>query len=518
MKRLYKYLSAGTLVLVAAGIFLSISINQKPEINEYTSVDHLPRISPDYCKTVIPPNIAPLNFMIHEKGVQYGVMISSKQGEPIAILSHSPKISIPEKPWHKLLDSNRGQPLFIDVYLKGINDNWERFQTIANQIAKDDIDAYLVYRKIHPSHNTWRKMGIYQRNMTNFKEIPVLKNDNYKEGCAHCHDFNNHRTDKIAIGVRSGDYKSCVLIVDNEEGKQHQVYKLPQKFGFTSWHPSGKLFACTINDPPLVLHTCKNEMRDIVDVDSWIGYYVTGSNIVKTIPQLSQKDWLENYPTWSPDGKYLYFSNTIKRWGKVETVPPEHFDESKYSLYRISYDIKTDQWGEVEPILLAEETDLSLNQPRVSPDGRWVTFSLCEYSCWPSYHPDSDLYILDLKKTEATGKAQYRKMEVSSNECESWHSWSSNSKWIVFSSKMNNPLFNRTYITYVYKDGSLSKSLVLPQKDPTFYDSDLNTYTIPELVSEPVKHKGEILAKVIRSPISEDLDMPITGASPGMQN
>ena len=259
-------------------------------------------------------------------------------------------------------------------------------------------------------------------------------------------------------------------------------------------------------------------MRDIVDVDSWIGYYTLDSNIVKTIPQLSQKNWLENYPTWSPDGKYLYFTNTYKLWEKIETLPPEHFNDSKYSLYRISYDIDTDEWGEVEPILLSEETGLSLNQPRISPNGKWVTFSLCEYSCWPSYHPDSDLYILDLQKTESTGKAQYHKMEVSSSECESWHSWSSNSKWILFSSKKNNPLFNRTYITYVYEDGSLGKAFVLPQRDPAFYDGDLNTYTIPELVSEPVHHTGETLAKVIRNPQTVDLDMPITGASPGIQN
>lgn len=517
MKKQHQFLLIVTLVLVAAGIVWSVASIQKAAIENYTAVAQAPRISPDYSGTVIPPNIAPLNFQVKEEGTQYYIYISSKNGKSIEKKSPSPKIVIPEKQWHQLLDNNRGEDLTIDVYTRDANGDWKKFNSIINHIAEKEIDPYVVYRKIHPSHNTWRAMGLYQRNLTDFEETPVLKNDNYKWGCAHCHNFNNNLPDKIAIGIRSGDYKSCLLIVDEDEPNE-EVYKLPIKFGFTSWHPSGKMFACTLNDPPLVLHTCKNEMRDIVDVDSWIGYYMLGSDTVRTIPQLSQKGWLENYPTWSPDGKYMYFSNAVKLWDKIETVPPEYFDQSKYGLYRIAYDIDTNQWGDVEPILTAEETGLSLNQPRVSPDGRWVTFSLCEYSCWPSYHPDSDLYILDLRATEAAGKAQYRKMEVSSDECESWHSWSSNSKWILFSSKKNNPLFNRTYMTYVFEDGSLGKAFVLPQEDPTFYDGDLNTYTIPEMVAQPLRHTGETLAKVIRNPKAVDLDMPITGASPGIQN
>jgi hypothetical protein len=513
VRKQYRYFLIVVLVILIAGVAIFISKNRGVSIDRYNSMNQFPKIRPDYCGTVIPPNIAPLNFLIKEKGVRYYVKIHSKQGTPIEILSRTPKISIPEASWHELLSLNHGQELYVDIFVEAENKSWNKFQTVSNKIANEEIDAFLVYRKIHPSHNTWSFMGLYQRDLQNFKETPVLKNDRYQYGCAHCHTFCNNSSDKISISTRSRDYKSSLLIVEGDK-----IYKIVKKFGFTAWHPSGRLLALTINYPPLVLHANRNEMRDIVDIDSWIGLYYIDSEEIKTIPQLSRKDWLENYPTWSPDGRYLYFCNAKMLWTDTKTVPPEHYQESKYSLYRISYDIEKDQWGEIEAILLSKETGLSMNQPRVSPDGRWLTFSMCDYSCWPSYHPDSDLYILDLKKTEETRKPVYRKMEINSDECESWHTWSSNSRWIVFSSKKENPLFNRTYITYVDENGKLYKAFVVPHEDPTFYDSYLMTYTIPELVTEPVKNTEEKLARVIRDVENVPVDMAITGATPKKEN
>jgi hypothetical protein len=354
-------------------------------------------------------------------------------------------------------------------------------------------------------------MGLYQRNMQTFEETPILKNDKYLQGCAHCHSFGNNRADKISIAIRKssyGGYQNSQLIVEG-----NKVYKIGNVLGFTSWHPSGRLLVCSINHTRLILHTIRNEMRDIVDLKSSIGYFFIDSKEMKTIPQLSGKDQLENYPTWSPDGRYLYFTSAKMLWTDLNKVP-EKYDKVKYSLYRIRYDIEKDQWGETEPVLLSENTGLSLNQPRISPDGHWLTFSMCDYSCWPSYHPDSDLYIVDLIRAQETGRYEYRKMEINSDQCESWHTWSSNSRWIVFSSKRGNPLFNRSYIAFVNENGKLSKAFVLPQKDPTFYNTYLKTYTIPELITEPVKATGEKLAMVIRNSENVSLKMPITSVMP----
>jgi len=471
-----------------------------------------PRIHPDYSGSVIPPNIAPMNFRVMEKSARFRVSIRSTRGRPILLEGRSPDVVIPEKPWHALLESNRGEDLLFEVSAKGSDGGWNRYQAVSNRIAGEDIDGTLVYRKIHPSHNSWRSMGLYQRDLRTFEETAILTNDRYATGCAHCHSFLANRADRLSVDVRKSDYanfNSAQLILEGD-----RVTKLENIVGFTAWHPSGRMLACTVNKTGLILHTARNEMRDIVDRDSWIGYFFLDSLKIKTAPALSRKDWLENYPAWSPDGRTLYFSAVKMPWTDKNPVPPEHYEDVKYNLVRIRYDIESDRWGELESVLLAKDTGRSMNQPRISPDGRWLTFNGCDYSCWPSYHTDADLYIVDLQKAAETGRFECRKMEINTEQCESWHTWSSNSRWIVFSSKKDNPLFNRSYVTYVHGDGTLSKAFVIPQKDPMFYESYPKTYTIPELVTGPVKVRGEKLAKVIRGTDRITLDMAITSASP----
>jgi len=122
------------------------------------------QIQPDYCDTVIPPNIAPLNFLIREPGSQYYVKIHSEQGDPVEIAGRSPKIRIPPAPWRKLLDT--------EVCVKAQDGRWMRFDPITNQIAAEEIDPFLYYREIRPIHNRWSDMCIWQRHIESFNKSP----------------------------------------------------------------------------------------------------------------------------------------------------------------------------------------------------------------------------------------------------------------------------------------------------------------------------------------------------------
>jgi len=113
-------------------------------IATYSPVPRPPKIHPDYTNTVIPPNIAPLNFQVAEAGSHYFVRIYSQQGKQIEIKSRKPKIHIPMRPWKKLLALNRGRPLYLDVYTRDKTGRWKKFEIITNTIANDDIDDYLV--------------------------------------------------------------------------------------------------------------------------------------------------------------------------------------------------------------------------------------------------------------------------------------------------------------------------------------------------------------------------------------
>jgi hypothetical protein len=195
-------------------------------------------------------------------------------------------------------------------------------------------------------------------------------------------------------------------------------------------------------------------------------------------------------------------------------VPPERYDEVKYDLVRVNYNLDHDEWGELETVVSAEDTKMTCLLPRISPDGRWLLFCMCDYGSFPVYHESSDLYLIDLKAFDESGRAEPKRLLVNSDKSESWHSWSSNSRWIAFSSKRQSGVFTRSYISYVDPNGRAYKPLVLPQKDPTYYDCCLWTYSVPEFVTEPVRATREKLARAIRSPEQRTVILPVTMATP----
>ena len=72
------------LIFLLIGGFL-ISTCKKIDIQDYSIENRLPEIDPEYFNTVIPANIAPLNFIIQESGLNYFVKVFSENGIPIEI-------------------------------------------------------------------------------------------------------------------------------------------------------------------------------------------------------------------------------------------------------------------------------------------------------------------------------------------------------------------------------------------------------------------------------------------------
>jgi hypothetical protein len=479
-------------------------------------VDRRPQLRPDYAGIILPANIAPLNFVIEERGAAYFVRIRASDTRAIEVFSKTPEIRIPPGPWKRLLETNRGGTLNLDVFVKsdaagqpeGPPGHWRRFASVANTLAHEDVDDFIVYRRIWPAHSAWRQMGVYQRDLRSYDERVILDNDSFRQGCVNCHTFCNHRADRMLLGIRSDVYGSSAIVVENE-----RVQKIGTKFGYSAWHPSGELATFSVNKVRLLLHTAANEVRDALDFDSFIAYYRLNEKTVRTAPALAHKDWLETYPAWSPDGRYLYFCCAPITWTDRDAIPQD-IQRIRYSLMRVEYDVEDDQWGELETVLSANRTGRSILLPRVSPDGRWLLFTMCDYGCFPVYRQSSDLYLMDLKATERTGQAEYQRLDANSDASESWHSWSSNGRWIAFSSKRLSHSFTRTYLAYVDGRGVAHKPFVLPQQDPRFYEACLWTFSVPEFVAEPVPVEKETLARGVRGPKDVSVQMPITAATP----
>ncbi|MDI6450906.1 TolB family protein [Anaerobaca lacustris] len=486
---------------LATAVLVGSCDNEGPE--SPVAVARRPRITPDYAGIVIPPNVAPLNFTIDEPGERYVVKIYSASGEPTEVVTRTGEIVIPEKRWKDLLAANAGGELSVDVYVKTEDGQWNRYETITNRIAEETIDSHLVYRFMTPSSYFPKPMQIRQRNIESFDEEVLLDTRSYGNGCANCHSFAGNRPDRMLIGIRSTTFPSATVYA--HDGR---VEKIGAKFGYTAWHPSGRIVTYSINDVRQFFHTAQKEIHDVVDLDSLIVYHDVEKNETRTTPALSDKARLETYPAWTPEGRYLYFCSAPLLWTDMETVPPRRYDEVQYDLMRIGYDVETDTWGALETVLSAKDTGLSILLPRVSPDGRFLLFCMSRYGCFPVYQPTSDLYMMDLSS------GTYWKTSTNSDYAESWHSWSSNSRWIVFSSKRQGGLFTRPFISYVDEGGKTCKPFVLPQRRPSSYASCYHVYSVPELIAGPVTVDSAALLEAVVSPTSVSVVNSITGATP----
>ncbi len=465
---------------------------------EYAAVGRLPRIRPDYSEIVIPPNIAPLNFLVKEPAAEYRVRIHGAAGDDIVVGSRNASIVIPPRPWRELLEQNRGGRITLDVYAKDEKDRWSRFDSISNEVAREQIDSHLVYRLLGPLANYYHNMGIYQRNLENYDESPIVTTEKVS-ACFNCHTFVKNRPDTFSFQIRpTGQHKEIaagmVVVRGGHALRPKTTSKAaPKPPSYTSWHPSGLVAAFAMIHPEPCFRGAGAEIRDVLDYDSDLAIMNFQTGAASTSPSIADPARLETFPGWSADGKILYFSSAERFWDDDHPLAMEAVSKIMYDLMCVRYDIEKNAWGQPEKLLSAKETGLSICQPKASPDGRYLLFCMCDYGTFPVYRASSDLYMMDLKSRK------HRRLECNSEQSESWHCWSSNSRWIVFSSKRDNGWLARPYFSYIDAEGREHKPFVLPQKDPTFYDSWLKTYNVPELVTGPVTIPQDELARAIKS-------------------
>ncbi len=307
-------------------------------------------IQPDYNSIIIPANIAPLNFVIKETGTAYFIRIHSKNGSAIQVQSKSGCMQIPRKSWRQLLTGNPGQDLKIDIYVQDGNGKWTQFNSMVNRIAQESMDGYLVYRKFGPLFNLWKKMGIFQRNLENFDEKPVLLNSQTLNNCMNCHNFWQNGTDQWLLHLRSDPGTAMLLIINGEIRNVKTKTKINPPAAYPAWHPSGKIIAFSCSNLLQFFHSSGGECRDVLDRSSDLILYDIASNTVTTTPQIASPERLEIWPAWSPDGRFLYFCSAPRLETYVNPANSNDFayDQIKYDLMRIAYDPAQRTWGNVE--------------------------------------------------------------------------------------------------------------------------------------------------------------------------
>ena len=498
-----KRIAGLVLLAVVAAVLLFLCLRQPAAPGrDVPLVNRPPRIHPEYHDITIPPNIAPLNFVVDESGDAYEISLRGAQGKPVIVRSRSGKIVFPPSRWKKLLAANAGGTLACEVRLRAHDGAWQRFPYFSISVAREQIDPYLAYRLLRPLYNFYTTMGIYQMDLERAVQTCVLPNESIGRGCVNCHTFACGDPSKMLLHVRIPQ-KPAMIVVRN--GRVVRVdtrtSEKSRPGAYSSWHPHRQLVVFSINDLSLFFHTT-GENRDVFDAESSLSAYDMEANTVTRIAGASLPDRAATWPAWSFDGQYLYYSSAPR-------LPKDRFRDVRYDLMRISYDEASGRWGVPETILSAQAVQGSILEPRPSPDGRWVLVTVCNYGNFPIYQQSSDLYLVDPVSRIS------RRLECNSDRCDSFHSWSSNSRWIVFSSKRHDGVFARPHFAYLDEVGCARPAFVMPQQDPAFYDSCLRTYNAPELVRGKITVSARELAHAAVAPSAgESLKASASAAPP----
>ncbi len=447
-----------------------------------------PKLEPDYSDLTIPPNIAPLNFMIKDKGDAYYVSFSGTDGTRFDIYSGNAKIQIPQGKWRNILQNNKGKNIKVDIFLKDLAGKWSKFKTITNRIAAEPIDPYLYYRLLYPGYESWAELSINCRSLESFRSESFIENSIVDQNCVNCHSFNNGKSDNYLFhmrGTMGGTYfysegKFRKINLKTKEMKNGAVYP--------RWHPSGKFVAFSSNKIIQRFHAADNKKVEVSDLESSLVLYDVEKNEIMNIELAGKEKFMDTYPEWSPDGKYLYFCRAPQIGEKYD------FKDIKYSLYRVPFEIDKRIFGEAELVFDAANIGKSVAFPRISPNGKFLVLTLFDYGCFPIWHKEADLYSINLENFKAD------RMDLNSDFSDSYHSWSSNGKWLIFSSKRGDGLTARPYIAYMEDNGVSDKPFILPQKDPEFYRGFLKSFNIPEFSTFKIKMNPGEIRRLAKSP------------------
>ena len=457
-------------------------------VNDAKQEAACPRIYPDYIGVTIPVNIAPLNFnMADETVLRVDAVIRDHHGNSLHSQGEE-STDFDLDDWHALLSQNPGDSLIVTVSAK-YDDGWHTYRAFSLYVSPDSIDYGLCYRLIEPGYEVWSKMGIYERDLSSFEERALIENTQF-EGCVNCHSFNRGNPADMSLHIRGPH--GATLLRQNDGPLTAYNTKTDQTLGlcvYPYWHPSGRYIAYSTNATSQLFHNAHRNRIEVFDTASDLQVYDVEKNELLLSPLLKQDSIYETFPVFSPDGRSLYFC--------AARALPEgslQLDSIHYNFCRIDFDPATGTFGDhIDTIIDAEAQHQSLSFPRPSYDGRFLCYTLSDFGQFSIWHHEADLWLLDL----ATGES--RPMDgANSDDTESFHNWSTNSRWLVVSSRRDDGLFTRPYFCHVDAKGVVTKAFMLPQRNPRrFYRDRFLSFNVPDFVIRPMRFDSYHASRII---------------------
>ena len=470
-------------------LVLLVLVGCSSKVENATKVNELPKIYPDYVGVTIPAEIAPLNFSCTDADIDcMDVVVKGSKGGEIHTQGDEADFDIAD--WHELTAKNKGGQLTFTVCIRK-DGQWKQYKDFNVSVSNYALDEWgLTYRRIAPGYEVFSHMGLYQRDLSTFDEYAIIENTQVPGMCVNCHSAHQKDPKKFVFHVR-GDHGATMFQID---GKREWLKASNEQLGgsmvYPYWHPNGKFCAFSTNQTRQGFHVVSNKRVEVLDLSSDVFVYNPETHEILTDSLLQTKDWSENSPVFSPDGRTLYYMTCYQQ------EYPAHFKDEKYNLCKIDFDPETGKFGEkVDTIFNAVAMGKSLTWPRPSYDGKYMLFTLIDYGYFSVWHSESDQWLLDLQ----TGEARELK-EINSDKADSYHNWNLNSHWVVFTSRRDDGLYSRLYLACVDDEGHFSKPFMLPQRHPLdYYSESLYSFNVPDFTKTKVEFDADEAGREIQS-------------------
>ena len=481
-----------------------VACNRTSIPDTFTTSNNIAPIYPTYQDVTIPVNIAPLSFELQVEKVAAPVkdMVTRYSFGNEEIVCGGLKAQPELDAWKSLTEKAKGSAILVEVYWQNKdNETWTKFKPFKIYVSPDSIDSYISYRLISPSYVTYEELTINQRCLENYDESVIYDNmligDEVNGQCINCHNYQLQNPDRFQFHARQKSGGTVVAYDGNIKKVNMANDSIISAGVYPSWHPWLKLIAYSTNKTMQSFHTRDINKIEVLDSESDLIVYDIDRNEVMNVENDPQE--FEIFPFWAPDGKMLYFCSAHFEYENDTVSTAEAIrraQEIKYSIYRKSFNPETREFGEKELVFDAAGMSKSATIPRISPDGRYLLFTLGGWGCFHIWHRDADLWMIDLETMEARPMT-----ECNSNNVESYHTWSSNGKWIIFSSRRTDGVFTRPFIAHVDKNGKGAKPFELPSADPDYHRQLMKSYNIPEFMKGPVKFKPQDIADVLKTTV-----------------
>lgn len=470
MKNLKYVILAAVMLIVAA-----CAPTAEPEAN--------PSMFPDYTDIAIPYNIAPLNFRMN--GARNLKITLKGDAGTYSFSSRGGLMEFPLKKWRSMLEAEKGHRLLVKLDYRVCSTGETESREFAWDVQSEPIDRYLSYRLIEPAYEVWNEIQIEERDVESFNTRIIGDNSSAGKSCMNCHTSNRAGTSFMHLRGANG---GTVL---NRNGKLTKLNTKTEKTGNTVYgdiSADGRFGVFTTADIKFSIHSQINKRMEVYDSRSDLVVLDFDNLTVTDSPAVTGDEYQETFPCFSADGSLIFFCRAR------HSEQPDSTAQMHYDICVVQFDKETGRIGNKVLTVVPAGDRLSFSHLKCSPDGKWLLATAAQYGTFPVWHDESELWMVNLVDGSVDVMPQ-----TNSYGADTYHSWSSNSRWIVFASKRDDNVYGRPYIAFVGPDGKAGKPFLLPQSDPERYSTTLKTYNLPELYTEPEDYNAHDIARFYNS-------------------